>query len=314
VYCQYDPTVALTATAHTPGNQLNWYTVPVGGTASTIAPVPSSLAAYIYHFYVSEKTEHCEGPRAMITITIHPKPALGADKDLRICFGESANLANLYHVTGQNGLWTFLDLPVLRPDSVYLEGNYQLVVQTPEGCADTASVTLHIQPAVHANAGNDAFAEYNIPYALQGSGGGSYEWSPAGSLNHPFIANPMATLTHDETFVLTVKDEIGCKATDTVIIKVLNGPTFYVPTAFTPNGDGLNDIFRPTSIGIANLEYFRVFNRYGELVYETHDIGKGWDGNYKGLKQPLGNYVWSIRGTDRTGKLKFMKGNVVLIR
>jgi gliding motility-associated-like protein len=314
VYCQYDPTVALTATVHTPGNQLNWYTVPVGGAASTIAPVPSSTTADTYYFYVSEKSDHCEGPRAMITVTIHPKPALGPDKNLRICFGGSANLVNLYHVTGQNGLWTFSTLPVVRPDSVSTEGDYQLVVQTLAGCADTAMVNLQVQPPVHANAGNDAFAEFNIPYALQGSGGGSYEWSPAGALNHPFNANPLATLTHDETFVLTVKDEIGCKAEDTVIIKVLNGPTFYVPTAFTPNGDGLNDIFRPTSIGIASLEYFRVFNRYGELVYETHDIGKGWDGNYKGLKQPLGNYVWSIRGTDRTGKLKFMKGNVVLIR
>ncbi|HPH84004.1 MAG TPA: gliding motility-associated C-terminal domain-containing protein [Ferruginibacter sp.] len=313
-YCQYETSVALSATAQTPGNQLNWYAVAQGGSATLTAPVPSTLAPGTFIFYVSEKSTFCEGPRAAITVTVNPKPALGPDKDLRICFGESANLLNLYHVTGLNGLWTISGIPVPRPDSVSIAGYYQLVVQTLAGCADTATVNLNIQPPVHANAGNDAFAEYNIPYALQGSGGGSYEWSPAGSLNHPFIANPLATLTHDETFVLTVKDEIGCKDMDTVIIKVLNGPTFYVPTAFTPNGDGLNDIFRPTSIGIASLEYFRVFNRYGELVYETHDIGKGWDGNYKGLKQPLGNYVWSIRGTDRTGKLKFMKGNVVLIR
>ena len=75
---------------------------------------------------------------------------------------------------------------------------------------------------------------------------------------------------------------------DTVNIRVFKGPTFYVPTAFTPNGDGLNDIFRPTAVGIASMEYFRVFNRYGELVYETSDITKGWDGTYKGVKQNIG--------------------------
>jgi gliding motility-associated-like protein len=111
-----------------------------------------------------------------------------------------------------------------------------------------------------------------------------------------------------------VMDEIGCKAYDTVKIRVFKGPTFYVPTAFTPNGDEINDIFRPTAIGISSLDYFRVYNRYGEMVYETHDLNKGWDGTYKGVKQNIGNYVWTIKGIDRRGELKVMKGFVVLIR
>ena len=111
-----------------------------------------------------------------------------------------------------------------------------------------------------------------------------------------------------------VMDDIGCFDLDTVKLRVLEGPTFYVPSAFTPNGDGLNDIFRPTAVGIAKLEYFSIFNRWGELVYETHDINQGWDGIYKGVKQPIGNYVWKLKGTDRKGVLKVMKGNVVLIR
>ena len=111
-----------------------------------------------------------------------------------------------------------------------------------------------------------------------------------------------------------VSDEIGCFDLDTVRLRVLNGPTFYIPSAFTPNNDGLNDIFRPTPVGIASLDFFRVFNRLGELVYETSEIGKGWDGIYKGKKQHTGNYVWSLKATDRLGKLRIMKGNVVLIR
>ncbi len=86
-----------------------------------------------------------------------------------------------------------------------------------------------------------------------------------------------------------------------------------MPSAFTPNGYGVNDIFRPTTIGIASLEYFRIFNRYGEKVFETNIIGKGWDGIYKGGKQNTGNYVWMLKGTNRFGEIKVLKGNVVLI-
>ena len=121
-------------------------------------------------------------------------------------------------------------------------------------------------------------------------------------------------LTDDATFVLLVKDEIGCSDTDTVHLRVLKGPTFYVPSAFTPNGDGMNDTFRPTAVGIARLDFFRVFNRYGELVYETSTLGHGWDGIYKGIRQNTANFVWMIKGTDRFGREKTMKGNVVLIR
>ncbi len=313
-YCQYETTAPLIATVTTAGSHLLWYTSPTGGTGSHTTPIPSSITPGIMNYYVSEMNGPCEGPRALITVTVNSKPALGPDKPLRICFGQSANLSTLYDTTGYTSSWTLGQQPVINTATVTVAGTYQLVVQNSSGCSDTVLVDLAIQPPVIANAGNDDNAEYNVPYHLSGNGGGLYQWSPANVLNNPFIANPVAILTHDETFVLMVSDEIGCFDLDTVKLRVLKGPTFYVPTAFTPNGDGLNDIFRPTSVGILELDYFRVFNRYGELVFETHDIGKGWDGNYKGIKQSIGNYVWSIKGTDRTKKLKTMKGNVVLIR
>jgi gliding motility-associated-like protein len=133
-------------------------------------------------------------------------------------------------------------------------------------------------------------------------------------LNNPFIANPVATLTQDQTFILMVQNEFGCRDTDIVHIRVLAGPAIYVPTAFTPNGDGLNDVFRPIPVGIVSLDFFRVFNRYGELVYETREPNKGWDGSFKGLKQNTGNFVWQVKGIDRTGKVIVLKGNVVLIK
>ena len=181
------------------------------------------------------------------------------------------------------------------------------------GCRDTALVTI-IKSYVAAYAGPDGIAELNIPYQLTGSGGINYQWSPASPLNNPFIPDPLATLSSDTTFVLTVEDNLGCKATDSVKIRVLKGPSIYVPNSFSPNGDGRNDTFGPITIGIVQLDYFRVFNRYGEIVFETAQVGKMWDGSFKGSKSDVGTYVWMVRGTDRTGVARELKGYVVLIR
>ena len=90
--------------------------------------------------------------------------------------------------------------------------------------------------------------------------------------------------------------------------------TFTIPNAFTPDGDGLNDLFRPTYLGIKKLDYFRIFNRYGVLVFETNDIGRGWDGRYKGRLQEIDNYIYILKGIDKFGSEKILKGNVLLLK
>jgi len=314
VYCQFDTTSVLTAGITDPSAHLVWYTDITGGIGTLSAPRPSSLIPVNINYYVSQVNGTCESPRAVISVNVNKKPMLGTDKSIRICFGSSADLSTLYATNGYNVSWTHNTLPVVNSSAITNAGTYQLIVLTSYGCADTAQVDLIIQPKVIAHAGNDADAEYNIPYQLLGSGGVTYQWAPANLLNDPFIANPLATITANSSFILMVKDEIGCTAFDTVNIRVLNGPTFYVPTAFTPNGDGLNDIFRPTPVGISSLDFFRIFNRYGELVFETSELGKGWDGIYKGVRQNTGNFVWSLKGTDRKGQVKILKGNVMLIK
>ncbi|MEO8772321.1 MAG: T9SS type B sorting domain-containing protein, partial [Ferruginibacter sp.] len=313
-YCQQDATAQLTATVTTTGSQLLWYISPAGGAGASTAPTPSSSTAGSITYYVSQVNGSCEGPRALITVTVNSKPDLG-DQVVKICTGQTANIATLYNTTGLTSNWTFNQQPVTDPTIVNEAGSYQLIASNATGCIDTAIVVLTINPPVTANAGPDGNAEPNQPYQLTGSGGGEYQWSPSQGLNNVFIANPLATIEHDQTYILLVKDDIGCFALDTVNLRVLNGPTFYVPSAFTPNGDGLNDFFRPTFVGIQSLDYFAVFNRYGEKVFEMTDLSsKGWDGTYKGKRQPIDNYVWQLKGVDRTGAVKIMRGNCVLIR
>jgi gliding motility-associated-like protein len=313
-YCQYAVADTLTAATTIEGSQLRWYRTDVGGAASLTAPTPSTMVAGVNNYYVSQVNGACEGPRAMLVVTVHTKPALGPDKNLKMCFGDTLNLLTQYNTAGYTSSWTIDQQALSLPQLATTAGTYQLVVKSNPGCLDTSLVKLAVLPEVVANAGKDDNAEYNSPYQLNGAGNGRFEWSPPEQLSNPFIPNPSATLTADQTFTLTVKNELGCAAYDTVKLRVLKGPGFYVPNAFSPNGDGLNDRFRPTAVGISKLEYFRIFNRYGDLVFETSNIGEGWDGTYKGVKQNIGNYVWMIRGTDRLGNVKMLKGNVVLVR
>jgi gliding motility-associated-like protein len=116
-------------------------------------------------------------------------------------------------------------------------------------------------------------------------------------------------------YQVVVSDEAGCSDTAYVQVRIFKTePRIFVPSAFTPNGDNNNDVFRPIAAGMKQMEYFRVFNRWGQLVFSTTENGKGWDGRINGQEQASGTYVWLVKGIDYTGKEFSAKGTVTLIR
>ena len=109
--------------------------------------------------------------------------------------------------------------------------------------------------------------------------------------------------------------EGGCKARDKVTVYVLcNNANVFIPNTFSPNGDGANDIFYPRGNGVYSIKMFRIFNRWGEVVFETTDLNKGWDGTFNGKPQPMGVYVYVIEAFTSTNDRFFKQGNVTLIR
>ena len=116
------------------------------------------------------------------------------------------------------------------------------------------------------------------------------------------------------TYLVKATDTFGCYGT--AFVKVTIAPTlpdFFVPNAFTPGGNS-NALFRPICIGISALEYFRVYNRWGQLLYSTSQMGQGWDGRIQGKMQESNAYLWILKGTDYSGRVISKKGTVVLIR
>jgi gliding motility-associated-like protein len=183
-----------------------------------------------------------------------------------------------------------------------------------DGCrSDTIETMIQINRAI-ADAGPDLMLIGAEPVFLQGSGNGSFSWSPAGDLSDAMMSNPRVTSPVGQTFFLTVTTPEGCTAIDSVHMAVFNGSEIRVPNAFTPNNDGRNDLFRPDYKGIKQLLSFTVYNRWGQPVYETKDPGAGWDGRHGNTEMGTGSFVWTVVAMDWVGKVYQLKGVVTLIR
>jgi gliding motility-associated-like protein len=181
------------------------------------------------------------------------------------------------------------------------------------------TVVVSILPPVYVFAGSDTSIAINQPLQLiavdiNNGGFTSYTWSPAIGLSNSFIQNPVAVLSNDITYTVTARTPDNCIAQDNINIKVFLGPEIYVPTAFTPNNDGSNDIIKPVLVGIRELKYFSIYNRYGEEVYNTSEMGRGWDGIYKGQSQNSAAFIWVAEAVDYRGNILKRQGTVILIR
>lgn len=191
----------------------------------------------------------------------------------------------------------------------------QLTVETDIGCKDSIVKDILIYDNVVADAGPDRILAFGQPYKMQGNSttGVLYNWTPSLGLDDPSAQFPVVSADRDITYQLTVTNEAGCTEIDQVSFKYMKGPAIYVATAFTPNGDGLNDVlhFYPVAMDVAEL---MIFNRWGERLFSSKDFSKGWDGKVNGIVQPSGIFVWMVKAKDLNGKDLVEKGTVMLIR
>ncbi len=217
--------------------------------------------------------------------------------------------------------WKFIDGTTLNGAVVQKTfsnsglGVAKLYANNNTGCnSDTVFVNYNVIKAI-ANAGADTIVTKNQLFLLNGSGNANnINWSPSIFLSNATIFNPSLKLNVSQLFTLTIITPEGCVATNDVFISVYDTTAIYVPTAFTPNGDSKNDILLPTYIGIANVEYFNIYNRYGQLIFTTNSKLIGWDGKINGQQQPIATFLFTIKAKDVFGNTIIQKGTVVLIR
>lgn len=256
-----------------------------------------------------------------ITIKVVPYPAANAGPDTAICTGFSTQL----HATGGSIYsWspaTFLNsTSVPDPVSIRPTANIRYIVTVRDvlGCPKPVkdTVWVRVYPAVVADAGpRDTTVVSGQPLFLNATGGSVYTWSPVTWLNDPNIHNPVSLPQNDIEYLVTVTTDKGCIGSDSIYVHLFKmDEDIYVPNAFTPNGDGNNDVLRPILLGMKELNYFRVYNRWGVLMFSTSEKGKGWDGRYGGKAQDPAAFVWECEAVTYKGQIKKKKGSAVLIR
>jgi len=192
---------------------------------------------------------------------------------------------------------------------------YTVVITDSVGCADTLGpVRVHVVPVPDVQIQNsDTTIGYGESVQLQAGGATRYLWTPATGLSNAGAADPVASPKETATYVVQGSTEM-CHGRDTITIYVDIGGKVFVPSAFTPNGDGVNDVFRVGHITFQAVQEFRVFNRWGEEVFHTIDPREGWDGTWKGQPQEMGTYFYLIRLGYPDGSAETYQGDVTLIR
>lgn len=275
-------------------------------------------------YFVTANLGHCiDKAQTMVHLSPYPKAVVSGDTT--ICYGTTAILRGI--TTAANYNWTpaasMLYANTLSPVAGPMSTtSYILTISDtlfcPKPVQDTVVVT--VRPQLHVSAGNDTTIVVNQPLQLLASADQeiySYTWSPALALNNAFVANPLATFSSPDSvvYMVTAYTADGCKGTDNVTVFIYKTlPGMFIPNAFTPNKDGQNDVFRPILAGIAEFNFFRIYNRMGQLLFETSQAGKGWDGTINGKPQPPGTYVYTAAGKNYLNKPVFYKGTVVLVR
>ncbi|MES2703739.1 MAG: PKD domain-containing protein [Bacteroidota bacterium] len=186
----------------------------------------------------------------------------------------------------------------------------------PLGCTASDVVNLNVlAPAPLQNVTTSTNIKYGESVQLYASNAILYRWTPNdGSLTDPNINNPVATPSVTTTYMVYGFDGNGCRDTASLTIIVDSTVSECLPSAFTPNGDGLNDIFRPICISFQKLVDFSVFNRWGELVFHSSNMKNGWDGTFNGAPQDMGVYYYTIIVARPNSIDAIYKGDVTLIR
>lgn len=307
---------------NTVSHALTYRWTPAAGLSSTTAKSPKASPATETTYYIEANIGKCQHQDS-ITIRVSPYPIANAGSDTMICFGDRAQLHG--SVVSSSFAWNPLNSlansNTLSPVAVPVRTTSYILKATgfqecPKSAYDTVIVRVH-EP-VQAFAGNDTTVVATQPLQLHAMGGLNYEWTPAFNLNNPSIANPLLTLSNEFdtiTYSVKVTTASGCSASDSLKIVIFKtDPDIFVPSGFTPNKDGKNDVLRPFIAGMKNLDFFRVFNRYGQVIYQTSELGKGWDGTLNGVVQPAGTYVFMVQAVNYKNEKVFRKGTTVLIR
>lgn len=315
--CQGD-TIPL----HLQSDGLKYSWTPAAQVIDPLAANSLAVTRFTTRFQVTAAIGSCTA-RDEVMVTAVPYPVADAGPDTTICFDTYARLNGSTEAISYTWLpaASLSDLQVLDPLATpKTTTGFVLSANDNKGCPKPGfdTVVVNVLPDIMAFAGKDTSVITGQSLQLNASGGINYKWMPATNLSNDGIANPVALYSYPSTgisYKVLVYNEAGCLDSAYIKVKVFQTPpSVFVPNAFSPNGDGRNDWLRPIAVGMARIDNFQIFNRWGQLVFSTSINEHGWDGTIAGKLQPSGTYVWLVKAIDYSGAPYVQRGTLVLIR
>jgi gliding motility-associated-like protein len=293
------------------------WTGPSNFTASSaMVTIPNVQTNQSGKYYVVATNLAGCSAKDSITISINPSPvAVTSFSEVTICEGKTVQLQSSGGTTYAWKPLTGLSSAIIPDPNASPKDTivYQVIISNQFACHDTATIKVNVIERPVANAGPDRqILKGNSVQLLANAVGQNltYTWTPAVFINSTTILQPVVSPPRDTTYILSVKSGDGC-GIDTDTVKIFVYKDVYVPNAFTPNGDGLNDTWNIPALSVYPDFELSVFNRYGQLVFQNRKVNRPWDGKFKGVRLPVGAYVYMI-DLKQGGKL--FKGTVLLLR
>lgn len=250
-----------------------------------------------------------------ILIEVLPKIDPEVSPNATICAGQSIKLlaegSNTYSWSPSSSLsdGTYYN-PVANPT---VSTVYTVQISNYNNCMVTNTVLVHVNPTPTVYAGEDFAVNLDEPMHLNAQGSGTLTWIAGQEIMCPVCPNSQIFPQQSGSYIIRAVNNFGCIAEDEVYVEVTTNYNIYIPNIFTPNEDGLNDVFIVYGTGLTKFEMV-VFDRWGEKLFVSNDQLKGWDGSYKGKLSKNDVYPYLIHYTSLDGKKHTKSGHVTLLK
>ncbi|HXS35673.1 MAG TPA: PKD domain-containing protein [Flavipsychrobacter sp.] len=276
----------------------------------------SNTGNYTVSLIVSNKQGCADTANTTINL-VHPIP-ITTSGDTTICQGTTAQL-HAYGAATYSWLppYSLSDPNSADPISTASVTTTYIVTGTDNGgCVgkDSLQVKILPGPTLILNSNGQIISCTNKTVQLFATGAINYSWQPAKYCDDSASSQPIVSPQNTTTFYVTGIGANGCSSKGSIIVDADKQPNVFMPSAFTPNGDGKNDLVYPIIACDFVFESFHIYNRWGQEIFTTKTYMQGWDGRFKGVPCEIGSYYYFVKGHSQEGEELLIKGDIALIR